>query len=323
MQKTACQAQKCFYCAGMADLTFDRSFAGIPGKTEWLSPRLRRITAANPGPFTFTGTNTYIVGTGDVAVIDPGPDDEAHLHALRLALRGESVSHIFVTHTHKDHSPLAARLKEETGAKIYAEGVHRAVRAWEEEQTAPLEASNDLDFNPDYILGDGEIVSGSGFTIEAIATPGHTANHMVFVLNGDELFSGDHLMAWSTSIIAPPDGSMHAYMDSLRKIAAREWQTVWPGHGGPIRDAARVIKGTIAHREQREAQIVQALKEGPLSITALVEKIYTHLERPLHGAAALSVFAHLEDLCARGFVDAKPAVTLSAIYSANQRSFSF
>lgn len=307
----------------VSELNFDRSFASPPGRVEWLSPRLRRVTANNPGPFTFTGTNTYIVGTGEVAVIDPGPDDEAHLHALRLALRGEQVTHIFVTHTHKDHSPLAQRLKEITGAEILAEGAHRPMRAWEEEQLAPLEASNDLSFNFDRALSDGETISGSSFTIEAIATPGHTANHMVFALNQDVLFSGDHVMAWSTSIIAPPDGSMHAYVDSLKKIAARPWQIIWPGHGGPIHDAEIVIQGTIAHREKREQQVMQALKEGPQSITALVEKIYTHLERPMHGAAALSVFAHLEDLCARGYAQAQPAVTLSALYSTNQRSFNF
>src|SRR5438046_1288250 len=146
-------------------LTFDRSFSGLPGRVEWLSPRLRRLMANNPGPFTFTGTNTYIAGTGEVAVIDPGPDDEAHFYALLQALRGEHVAHIFVTHTHKDHSPLARRLAERTGAKLYAEGAHRAMRAWEEEQLAPLEASNDLDFVPDHALRDGETVSGSGFTI--------------------------------------------------------------------------------------------------------------------------------------------------------------
>jgi glyoxylase-like metal-dependent hydrolase (beta-lactamase superfamily II) len=304
-------------------LTFDRSFSGVPGQVEWLSPRLRRLTAGNPGPFTFTGTNTYIVGTGDVVVIDPGPEDEAHLQALQLALRGESVTHILVTHTHKDHSPLAKRLKQKTGALICAEGVHRAMRAWEEEQLAPLEASNDLSFAPDKTLRDGEIISGGGFRLEAVATPGHTANHMAFALNDDQLLSGDHLMAWSTSIIAPPDGSMHAYVESLKKIAGREWSVIWPGHGAPIHDAAHMIAGTIAHRELREKQIMAALKSGPLSIAAIVEKIYTHLEKPMHGAAALSVFAHLEDLCDRGYVDANPGVTLSALYSGNQRSFSF
>jgi glyoxylase-like metal-dependent hydrolase (beta-lactamase superfamily II) len=305
------------------DLIFDRSFSGYPGRVEWLSPRLRRLTASNPGPFTFTGTNTYIIGTGDVMVIDPGPEDQAHLHALQMALQGESVTHILVTHTHKDHSPLARQLKEKTGAKVYAEGVHRAMRAWEEEQLAPLEASNDLSFEPDRTLSDGEKLAGSGFTLEAIATPGHTANHMAFALNDEQLFSGDHIMAWSTSIVAPPDGSMHAYVDSLKKIAAREWGVIWPGHGGPIHDAALTITRTIAHRERRERQIMAALKSGPLSVFAIVEKIYTHLDKPMHGAASLSVFAHLEDLCARGYVDANPGVTLSAIYSTNQRSFGF
>jgi glyoxylase-like metal-dependent hydrolase (beta-lactamase superfamily II) len=305
------------------NLIFDRSFSGIPGREEWLSPRLRRVIAPNPGPFTFTGTNTYIIGTGEVAVIDPGPENDAHFYALKMALRGDSVTHIFVTHTHKDHSPLAHRLREATGAPVYAEGPHRAMRAWEEEQLAPLEASNDLEFQPDHILHDGEKISGSGFTIEAIATPGHTANHMVYALDKDQLLTGDHIMAWSTSIIAPPDGSMQAYFASLNKIGAREWQTLWPGHGGPIHDAARAIKGTIAHRRHREAQIMIALKDGPLAIPAIVEKVYIHLEKTMHGAAALSVFAHLEDLHARGQVKAEPAVTLHALYASNQRSFNF
>ncbi|MES2906183.1 MAG: MBL fold metallo-hydrolase [Pseudomonadota bacterium] len=308
----------------MDTLVFDRSFSGEYGKVEWLSPRLRRVTATNPGPFTFTGTNTYIVGTGSVAIIDPGPDDGAHLDALLNALRGEIVTHIFVTHTHKDHSPLARKLKDITGADIYAEGPHRAMRIWNEEAFAPLEASNDLTFAPDHQLQDGETISRQGWTLEAIATPGHTANHMCFALVEDQaLISGDHIMAWSTSIIAPPDGAMQPYMQSLHKIAARDWQTIWPGHGGPIRDPAKTIAATLAHRHAREAQILAALKDGPLAIFPIVEKIYTHLEKNMHGAAALSVFAHLEDLATRGIVTAQPDISLNAVYTSNQRSFSF
>jgi glyoxylase-like metal-dependent hydrolase (beta-lactamase superfamily II) len=303
-------------------LIFDRSFSGLPGRVEWLNPRLRRLTANNPGPLYFTGTNTYIVGTGDVVVIDPGPEDEAHLQALRSALQGERVTHILLTHLHKDHCALAGRLKAVTGAPLYAEGAYRTASSWEEQSFGANE-STDIDFKPDHILQDGEKISGGGFTLEAIGTPGHTANHMSFALNDDQLLSGDHIMAWSTSIIAPPDGSMHAYIDSLKKIAAREWSVIWPGHGGPIHNAAQTIARTIAHREMRGKQVMEALKSGPQTIPTIVQKIYTHLEKPMHAAAALSVFAHLEDLNTRGYVDANPGVTLDAVYSANQRSFSF
>ncbi len=296
------------------DLIFDRSFSGIPGRVEWLSPRLRRLTANNPGPLTFTGTNTYIVGTGDVAVIDPGPDDAAHFHALQVALRGERVTHILITHAHKDHSALARKLKAATGAPLYAKDAYRAAPAWEEQKAAPRESA-DLDFMPDHLLQDGEKISGHGVTLEAIATPGHTANHMAFALNHDVLLSGDHLMAWATSVIAPPDGSMRAYMHSLKKIGARSWQIIWPGHGGPILEPVRMIENIIAHRLLREAQILDALQEKPLPIPAIVGKVYAHLDKPMHVVAALSVFAHLEDLVARGAVKAEPAVELSALYS--------
>lgn len=308
----------------MPSLHFDRSFTVQYERAEWLSPRLRRLTANNPGPFTFTGTNTYIIGTGKVAVVDPGPDDEAHFNALLTALRGETVTHIFVTHTHKDHSPLARRLHEATGAPIYAEGPHRAFRNWKENSQPPLDASNDMKFMPHHFLRDSERIAGEDWILEAVATPGHTANHMAYALLGEEaLFSGDHIMAWSTCVIAPPDGEMQAYINSLQKIATRQWHIIWPGHGGPIQQAEQVISSHLMHRRQRELEILSVLKEEPVRLPDIVRRIYKHLPDNMHEAAALSAFAHLEDLCARGLVTASPKLTLNALYTSNQRSFSF
>src|SRR5215813_5897512 len=198
-----------------ADIPFDRSFDLPPETVEEVVPGVRRLLANNPGPFTFKGTVSYIVGQGQVAIIDPGPLDETHIAAVLDAVRGEAVTHIFVTHTHRDHSPAVPAVKAATGAEVLAEGPHRAARPLHIGETPRLEASNDLEFRPDRRLADGDVVSGDGWTIEAITTPGHTANHMAFALkNADILFSGDHVMAWSTSIVAPPDGAMSDYMTS-------------------------------------------------------------------------------------------------------------
>src|ERR1700693_6240943 len=197
------------------DIPFDRSFDLPPDRGEEVMPDVRRMLVDNPGPFTFKGTLSYIVGKGRVAIIDPGPIDEAHIAALLDAVRGETVTHIVVTHTHRDHSPGAARVKAATGAKTYGEGPHRAARPLHVGDAPRLDASNDTDFRPDHALADGEVVNGPGFTLEAVATPGHTANHMAFALREQNLlFSGDHVMGWSTSIVAPPDGAMSDYMGS-------------------------------------------------------------------------------------------------------------
>src|ERR1700736_1907582 len=220
------------------DIPFDRSFDLPPGRVDEVMPGVRRLLVDNPGPFTFKGTLTYIVGKDRVAIIDPGPIDEAHIAAVLDAVRGETVTHILVTHTHRDHSPAAARIKAATGAKTYAEGPHRAARPLHVGQPAPLEASAARDFRPDVALADGETVSGPGWALEAVTTPGHTANHMAFALKGTGvLFSGDHVMAWSTSIVAPPDGAMSDYMASLHKLKRRPEQIYLPRHGNPVRHA--------------------------------------------------------------------------------------
>lgn len=293
------------------DIAFDKTFDLTPGQVEEIAPGVRRLLCDNPSPFTFKGTVSYIVGRGEVAIIDPGPDDPRHIAALLDAVRNESVTHVFVTHTHVDHSPGAARVKEATGAPTFAEGPHRAARPIHIGEAKRLEASADSDFAPDHPLSDGEVIACKGFAVEAIATPGHTANHMAFALEGtDLLFSGDHVMAWNTSIIAPPDGAMSDYMHSLDKLLHRNERVYLPGHGGVVRDAPNFVRQYIAHRHAREAAILAKLHDGAAGIPELVRAIYVGLDPRLEGAAGLSVLAHLEDLVARGFVatDGPPAV---------------
>src|SRR3989442_5530846 len=297
------------------DIPFDRSFDLAPGQVEEIAPGVRRILCDNPSPFTFKGTVSYIVGRGAVAIIDPGPDDERHIAALLDAVRGETVTHIFVTHTHRDHSPAAARIKAATGAVTVAEGPHRLARALNIGEAKRLDASADTEFRPDLPLPDGEAVSGAGWSLVGVATPGHTANHMAFALGGtDLLFSGDHVMAWSTPLVAPPDGAMSDYMASLRKLAARTETVYFPGHGGAVRDAPRFVEHYIRHREGREASILRRLDKGAADIPTLVRAIYIGLDPRLVGAAGLSVLAHLEDLVARGIVAADGEPSIAATY---------
>ena len=278
---------------------------------EEIAPGVRRLLADNPSPFTFKGTVSYIVGEGQVAIIDPGPLDETHLGALLDAVRGETVTHIFVTHTHRDHSPAVPRIKAATGALVLAEGPHRAARALNVGEAPRLDASNDMEFRPDRTLADGEVVAGAGWTIEAVTTPGHTANHMAFAFKeANLLFSGDHVMAWATPVVAPPDGAMSDYMASLQKLARRSEPIYLPGHGGAVREAPRFVQHYIRHRQAREASILQRLAKGEADIPTLVRAIYIGLDPRLEKAAGLSVLAHLEDLVARGLVatDGQPSI---------------
>jgi glyoxylase-like metal-dependent hydrolase (beta-lactamase superfamily II) len=293
------------------DIPFDKSFDLAPDTVDEVAPGVRRLLCNNPGPFTFKGTVSYIVGRGRVAIIDPGPLDEPHIAALLAAVRGETVTHIFVTHTHRDHSPAVPRIKAATGALVLAEGPHRAARPLHVGEAPRLDASNDTEFRPDRALADGEVVSGAGWAIEAITTPGHTANHMAFALKEAGLiFSGDHVMAWSTPVVAPPDGAMSDYMASLRKLAVRPEPTYLPGHGGAVRDAPRFVGHFIAHRQGREASILRRLGEGEADIPTLVRAIYLGLDPRLIRAAGLSVLAHLEDLVTRKRVatDGEPSI---------------
>lgn len=295
-------------------LQHDRSFEPHWGVAVPVAPRVRRITAENPGPFTFHGTNTYLVGDGrSVAVIDPGPDDRRHLAAILAALDGADVSHILVTHTHRDHSPGAAALAAATGAPTLGAGPHRPARPPRPDETARLDAGGDSDFVPDAALADGAVIAGDGFALTAVATPGHTGNHLAFALDGDAwLFSGDHVMAWSTSIVAPPDGAMADYMASLARLAARPERHYLPGHGGIVADAPAYLAALAEHRRARERAIRDRLEAGDTTIPAIVGAVYQGLDPALAGAAGLSVLAHLEDLAGRGLVAADPLPGLTA-----------
>jgi glyoxylase-like metal-dependent hydrolase (beta-lactamase superfamily II) len=302
------------------DPPFDKSFDLVPGNVKEIAPQVRALVANNPGPFTYKGTVSYIIGRGKVAILDPGPDDDVHIGALLDAVRGETVTHIFVTHTHRDHSPGVPKVKAATGAKVFAEGPHRLARPLHTGETRRLDASADMDFMPDVKLSDGEVVSGDGWTMEAITTPGHTANHMAYAFKeADLLFAGDHVMAWSTTIVAPPDGAMSDYMASLHKLARRSEPIYLPGHGAPVRDAPRYVQFLIQHRRGREASILHRLGKGPADIPTIVKAVYIGLDPRLVGAAALSTLAHMEDLVARGVVTTDGPPSISGTYRLAER----
>jgi glyoxylase-like metal-dependent hydrolase (beta-lactamase superfamily II) len=293
------------------DFTFDIRPPAQSGECMRVSPLVRRIVANNPGPITFTGTCSYIVGSGQVAIIDPGPEGAEHIEVLLDAVRGETVTHILVTHTHKDHSPAARAIKAATGARIVGCAPHRSARPLFSGEVNTLEASSDKDYAPDQELGESDVVEGPGWTLQALATPGHMANHLCFSLPEEKaLFSGDHVMAWSTTVVAPPDGSMSEFMASLDKLKGREETLYWPGHGGPVQEPQRFVRALIHHRRQREASILNRLQAGDRKIPEIVAAIYQGLNPALLGAAGLSVFAHLEDLVAKGqaATDGMPAL---------------
>jgi glyoxylase-like metal-dependent hydrolase (beta-lactamase superfamily II) len=297
------------------DIPFDKSFDLAAGQVEKVMPGLRRLMADNPSPFTYKGTVSYIVGRGRVAILDPGPEHEQHIATLLDAVRGETVTHVFVTHTHRDHSPAAARIKAATGAIVVAEGPHRAARPLHLGENQRLEASGDLAFRPDLAIPDGESVSDGGWTLEAITTPGHTANHMAYAYKqAGVLFSGDHVMAWSTPVVAPPDGAMGDYMASLDKLSKRPESTYFPGHGGAVHDAPRFVQYYIRHRQAREASILRRLAKGAADIPTIVRAVYIGLDPRLVSAAGLSVLAHLEDLLARGLVATDGEPSLQSVY---------
>ncbi|MBY5424842.1 MBL fold metallo-hydrolase [Rhizobium leguminosarum] len=294
---------------------FDLAFEPAYGQAVPVVSGVERVTVNNPGPFTFFGTNSYIVGSSSVAVIDPGPEDEAHFQALMTALGGRAVTHIFVSHTHRDHSPLARRLQAATGAVTVGQGPHRPARPLREGEINPFSESSDLSFVPDLALSDGESLSGDGWALSAVLTPGHTANHAAFALAGrDILFSGDHVMAWSTSIVAPPDGSMADYMASLERLIAREDRLLLPGHGGPVTEPPSFLRALKAHRLKREQAVLARVQAGDQRIAEMVKVIYRDTDPKLHGAAALSVLAHIEDLLERGEIAADGPPSLAALY---------
>ncbi len=265
---------------------------------EEVAPGIRRLLAPNPSAFTFTGTQTYVVGTRDVAVIDPGPDDEAHVAHLLEALGAAKVASILVTHTHRDHSPASRPVAAATGAPILG--------------CAPLaiaddgpraDAAFDFDYAPDVVLADGGRVAGDDWTLQAVATPGHTSNHLCFAWpERKALFTGDHIMGWSTTIVSPPDGDMAAYMASLELLLTRDDLVYYPTHGPAITEPKAHVRALIAHRRMREAQILAALQDGEGIITDMVPTLYRETDPGLYPAAARSVLAHLLDLEAQGRV---------------------
>lgn len=299
----------------MADPAFDLEFQPAYGTPVRVGENVQRLTVNNPSAFTFHGTNSYIVGDRSVAIIDPGPEDEDHFQALMCALEGREVTHIFVSHTHRDHSPLAKRLKAATGAITVAEGPHRAARPLHQGERNPFAESADSDFVPDLALGDNETVAGDGWALTALHTPGHTANHAAFALDRDGIvFSADHVMAWATTIVAPPDGSMSDYMASLDRLLERDDKLFLPGHGGPVTDPAAFMRGLRTHRRMREKAVLARIKAGDRTIAEMVKVIYRSTDPRLHGAAALSVLAHIEDLIEKGLIEANGPPSLSGIY---------
>ena len=296
------------------EIPFRRDFAFEYGRAERLTPLIRRVVARNPSPFTFKGTGTYIIGNGKVAVIDPGPKQQDHIDALLKALEGETVTHILITHTHNDHSPAAAAIKAATGAKTYGFGPHGSGRP-EERVGGVTEEGGDHAFAPDIVMRDGDAVEGPGWRLAAVHTPGHTSNHLCFALPEERtLFSGDHVMGWSTSVIAPPDGDMAAYMASLDKLLARGDAVYWPTHGPAISDPQRHVRAFIAHRRERESGIVDCLRAGCETVDSLVERLYVGLNPALRRAAGRSVLAHLIDLIGRDIVAADGPPTVAAHY---------
>jgi glyoxylase-like metal-dependent hydrolase (beta-lactamase superfamily II) len=270
------------------------------------------VIAHNPSPFTFYGTGTYIVGRGSVAVIDPGPADEAHLQAILDAVRGETVSHIVVTHTHRDHSPLARPLQEKTGAPIWGCGPHGSGRGPAGDH---VEEGADRDYRPDVEMGDGDALQGDGWTLQAVYTPGHTSNHTCFALPEESaLFSGDHVMGWSTTVVSPPDGDMHRYMQSLRRLLERDDVVYWPTHGPAIREPRHFVAELIRHREEREEQITACLEKGIGDIREMVATMYADVPKQLHGAAARSVLAHLIHMVETGRAACDGEPTVDAAY---------
>ncbi|QUD87111.1 MBL fold metallo-hydrolase [Phenylobacterium montanum] len=271
------------------------------GKPDQVSPLIRRVVANNPGPFTYRGTGVYIVGRGEVAVIDPGPRDEAHLEALLAATSGERITHILTTHTHSDHSPLARPLADRTGAVVIGRpppgDADVAIR---------LDEGHEADFRPDIEVADGQVIEGPGWTLEAIATPGHVSNHVCYALREENaLFSGDHVMGWSTTVISPPHGDMTDYYASLDKVAARDFSTLWPTHGPPVTEVAPFLAAYKAHRLERETQIIAQIRAGRTRISEMVPVIYAAVDPRLHPAAAHSVLAHIIHLERQGVIAAE------------------
>lgn len=296
----------------MSAIPFKREFDFEYGSCDTLSPLVRRVIAPNPGPFTFTGTGVYIVGRGTVAVIDPGPVDPDHEAALDAALEGETVSHVLVSHHHLDHSPLAPKLAAKHGCKTHGRRPRRTEPSGGEVR---MEAGDDMSFKPDVQIEDGDVFTGPGWTLEALHTPGHTSNHVCFALKEENvLFSGDHIMAWSTSVVSPPDGDMGDYMTQLERIRERGFDRLWPTHGPAVDDPETFVSAYLEHRRERERQILAEIAAGRTDIRSMVASMYAEVDKRLHPAAAHSVLAHLIHLVKQGRVTTSGTPDLESEY---------
>lgn len=293
-------------------IPFRRQMDFSYGVVEEVAPGVRRVIANNPSPFTLYGTGTYILGQGDVAVIDPGPPDAAHIAAILTATQDETITHILVTHTHMDHSPGCRLLKEHCSAKTYAYGPHGAGKL---EQGVPVEEGGDMEFVPDVLVTDGEVIQGESWSVECVYTPGHTSNHMCFQLRENlALFTGDHVMGWSTSIISPPDGDMAAYLGSLDKLLRRNDTVYWPTHGPAIVEPKAHVEAFIAHRLERESQILKCIDEGVHQIPDMVPMMYKDTPEFMYPAAARSVLAAVEHLVQKDVLRTGGNLTLNDAY---------
>ena len=296
------------------DIPFKRKLDFEYGVLEQVAPGIRRIVARNPGAYTAYGTGTYVIGQGKVAIIDPGPMIQGHVDAILKALDGEEVSHILITHTHIDHSPAAAPVKAALGVKTYGFGPHGGGRYAPGEQ---VEEGGDPDFVPDVALVHGDIVEGAGWSVECVHTPGHTSNHLCFQYREEKaLFSGDHVMGWSTSIVSPPDGDMADYLASLNLLLGRDDEIYWPTHGPSIGRPQPFVRAFIGHRKMRERQILKHLKAGTSSIAEMVPRMYRDIPQALHRAAERSVFAHLIHMVETGRAVCEGEIAVDARYKA-------
>ena len=292
-----------------ADIPFRKEMRFDYGRAGTVAPGVRRVVCNNPGPFTFHGTNSYVVGEGEVAVIDPGPDDSDHVEALTRAVAGETVSHVIVTHTHIDHSPATRAFARAVGAPIVG-----ALPAPPADGEPPMEAA-DHEFEPDIHLADGEAIAGPGWTLTPVFTPGHMSNHHCFALaEGGILFSGDHVMGWNTTIVSPPDGNMGDYLRSLETCIAREDALYLPGHGPPIERPRPFVRAYLKHRRMREGQILRCLEDGQATVPAMVGRMYAHLPERMRWAAGRSVLAHLEHMVETGRIACDGPPTAEARY---------
>jgi glyoxylase-like metal-dependent hydrolase (beta-lactamase superfamily II) len=291
-------------------IPFIKEFDPTYGAPQRVTPLIRRVVAKNPSAFTFMGTGTYVIGNGKVAIVDPGPDMADHVDAVLNAVRGETVTHILVTHTHADHSPASRAMAKATGAPVYAFGGHP-----KPPPGVTTEQGGDHDFKPDVTLRDGEVVSGAGWTAEAVHTPGHISNHLCFAVREDNaLLTGDHVMGWSTAVISPPDGNMRDYFTALRKVMARDEGVFIPTHGAEIKNPKPFVQAYIDHRLEREQQILGCLRDGLETIPDMVAKVYAAVPKHLHPAAGRSMLAHLVQFVAEGRVLADGPPTISARY---------